>query len=203
MVTNQSLYRFFSIGMMLATTMVSCKDSVEPDRSLPSYHLAASEQLVMPTAIDLPLNGPNRNSRVATYFARGVQKYKAREKAGSNPVTYEWGFVAPEADLYDATDAKVGTHFAGPSWQLAGTNALLVGQPYAPPKTASNDLNSIDWLLLMPKTGSAPTGIFQRVTHIQRIATTGGKAPLTPPATATETVDVPYTAVYRFSSLAP
>ena len=115
-------------------------------------------------------------------------------------MAYEWAFVAPEADLYDATNAKVGTHFAGPSWQLAGTNALLVGQAYAPPKTASTDPNSIDWLLLMPKAGTASTGIFQTVKHIQRIATTGGKAPLTPPATATETVDVPYTAVYRLSA---
>lgn len=200
MIKTKSLWRCFGMGMMLATAMVSCKDSVEPDGSLPARHIAASEQLVVPTAVGLPSGG---TSRVATYFARGVQKYKAREKAGTSPVTYEWAFVAPEADLYDATNVKIGTHFAGPSWQLAGTNGLLVGQAYAPPKTASTDPSSIDWLLLMPKSGTVPTGVFQKVTHIQRIATTGGKAPATPPATATETADVPYTAVYRFSSTNP
>ncbi len=197
------LGRFFGISLVLALTMVSCTDHPEPEGDRPSLHLAASEQMVIPAGVDLPPNQPNGNSRVATYFARGVQKYKAREKPGSGPVTYEWVFVAPEADLYDATNAKIGTHFAGPSWQLAGPNALIVAQAYAPPKTASKDANSIDWLLLMPKAGTTPTGIFQEVDYIQRIATTGGKAPATPPASATETVDVPYTAVYRFSKINP
>ena len=59
--------------------------------------------------------------------------------------------------------------------------------------------NSIPWLQLMPKAGKVPTGAFSNVNYIQRIATTGGKAPATAPASATETVDVPYTAVYRFA----
>jgi hypothetical protein len=65
--------------------------------------------------VDVPENLPYGNTRVATYYAVGVQKYKAREKAGSYPLAYEWVFVAPQADLYDATNAKVGTHGAGPS----------------------------------------------------------------------------------------
>jgi hypothetical protein len=203
MINTNSLWRFMGVSMMLAIPMVSCTDHLEPGSPSPSHHIATSEQVVIPAAIDLPSNSPTGNSRVATYFARGVQKYKAREKAGSNPVAYEWVFVAPEADLYDATNAKVGTHFAGPSWQLAGTNALITGQPYSPSKTASNDPTSIDWLLLMPKAGTVSTGIFQEVDYIQRIATTDGKAPATPPTTATETVDVPYTAVYRFSKINP
>lgn len=203
MTIHQSLKRFVSLIPMLAATMVACTDHLEPDTSLPSHHIAASEQLTIPAQVALPSNVPRGTSRVATYYARGVQKYKAREKADSNPVTYEWVFVAPEADLYDATNANVGTHFAGPSWQLTGSNALIVGQPYSSPKTASQDPNSIDWLLLMPKSGITPTGIFQDVDFIQRIATRGGKAPATPPASATATVDVPYTTVYRFSKINP
>jgi hypothetical protein len=203
MINNKSRWTFFSVGTLLATIMVACTNHVEPDRSLPSSHIAESEQVVIPAEIDLPANSPNGNSRVATYFARGVQKYKARGKEGTNPVLYDWVFVAPEADLYDATNTKVGTHFAGPSWQIAGTNALLVGQAYAPPRTVNKDPNSIDWLLLMPKSGTVPTGIFQKVNYIQRIVTTGGRAPATPPATATETIDVPYTAMYRFSKMNP
>jgi hypothetical protein len=51
----------------------------------------------------------------------------------------------------------------------------------------------------MPKAGTIPTGIFADVDYIQRIATKGGKAPTAPPTTATETVEIKYQAVYRFT----
>jgi hypothetical protein len=165
----------------------------------PSAQIAASEKLEIPVPIELPANLPEGNTRVATFYAEGVQKYKAREKAGSNPVSYEWVFVAPQADLYDASNAKIGTHSAGPNWQLSPKDSIFA-QHFTPAKTApSPDPESIDWLLLMPKTGTTPTGIFANVSYIQRIATKGGKAPLLPPAGANETVDVKYRAVYRFT----
>jgi hypothetical protein len=49
------------------------------------------------------------------------------------------------------------------------------------------------------KTGTASTGIFTDVLYIQRIATKGGKAPVTPPAFIDQTIDVKYKAVYRFT----
>jgi len=54
-------------------------------------------------------------------------------------------------------------------------------------------------LLLMPKAGKIPTGIFTNVSYLQRIATKGGKAPTIPPVNATDVVDVKYTAIYRFT----
>ena len=167
----------------------------------PSAHIEASEKLQMPVSIELPANLPAGNSRVATFFAEGVQKYKAREVAGSNPLRYEWAFVAPQADLYDATNAKVGTHSAGPTWQLS-PNDSIYAQHFSPARTAASpDPESIDWLLLMPKTGKAPTGFFADVSYVQRIATKGGKAPLTPPTSLTQTVDVKYKTVYRFTKI--
>jgi len=169
------------------------------NKNSPAAHIAASEKLVIPAAVDLPANLPNGNTRVATYYAIGVQKYKAREKAGTYPLTYEWVFVAPQADLYDATNTKVGTHGAGPFWQLSAADSIFA-QQFSPPKTASSpDAGSIDWLLLMPKTGTTPTGIFSEVDYIQRIATAGGKAPAEPPTSATQTIEVKYKAVYRFT----
>jgi hypothetical protein len=53
----------------------------------------------------------------------------------------------------------------------------------------------------MPKIGKTPTGIFSDVDYVQRIATKGGKAPLTPPADLFQTVDVKYKAVYRFTKI--
>ena len=166
----------------------------------PAYYITMSEKLEIPASVDLPANLPNGNSRVLTLFAEGVQKYKAQQKAGSDPATYEWVFVAPQADLFDLTNKKVGTHSAGPIWQLFENGDLIQAQHFSPAKTAPSPApNTIDWLQLMPKVGTIPTGIFAGVSYIQRIATEGGKAPATPPTSINETIDVKYIAVYRFS----
>ena len=182
---------------------VSAGSSLEANGNSPAAHIIASENLTIPGIVSVPENLPNGNTRVATYYAVGVQKYKARIKAGSDPVSYEWVFVAPQADLYDITNAKVGTHGAGPFWATSPLDSIF-GQQFSPARTApSPDPESIDWLLLMPKVGTIPTGIFADVDYIQRIATKGGKAPLTPPTSLSETVDVKYKTVYRFTKINP
>ena len=181
----------------------SAGSSLEANGNSPAAHIIASENLTIPAIVSVPENLPNGNTRVATYYAVGVQKYKARIKAGSDPVSYEWVFVAPQADLYDITNAKVGTHGAGPFWSTSPIDSIF-GQQFSPARTApSPDPESIDWLLLMPKVGTTPTGIFADVDFIQRIATKGGKAPLTPPTSLSETVDVKYKTVYRFTKVNP
>jgi hypothetical protein len=192
----------FFIASVLLLVITSCKKE-KVDINSPAYHIAESEKLVIPAEVDLPANLPAGNTRVATYYAEGVQKYKAQVKAGSHPVSYEWIFVAPKADLYNSGNAKVGTHGAGPFWSVpqiqSGMIDSIFAQQFTPAKTATPAANSIPWLLLMPKTGKTPTGIFANVYYIQRIATTGGKAPAIAPLAATDTADVFYTAVYRFS----
>lgn len=202
---TNSFFKLLLIPVFLSAALVACEEDKDITNDTPAHHIAKSEQLVIPSAVDLPANLPGGNTRVATYFAEGVQKYKAQQKAGSSPATYEWVFVAPEANLYDVTNAKIGTHSAGPTWQLSGSNVdSIYGQQFSPAKSASSpDAGSIDWLLLMPKTGKIPTGIFSNVSYIQRIATKGGKAPSVLPLSANETVNVKYTAIYRFSKKNP
>nr|WP_295924469.1 DUF3455 domain-containing protein [uncultured Dyadobacter sp.] len=197
----------FLRGRILALVMLpaffnACTDHADPDPVTPAALIAASENLAMPAAFTLP---PHQKGyeRVATYYAVGVQKYKAQVKAGTTPVQYEWVFVAPQADLYDVSDAKIGTHYAGPTWKITGTGDAIMGQAFSPAKTYSNDPASIDWLLLSNKAGQDPTGIFAGVGYIFRIATTGGRAPGTAPADLAATADVPYTAVYRFVKQLP
>ena len=174
---------------------------LEANGNSPAAHITASEYLTIPATVSVPENLPNGNTRVATYYAVGVQKYKARIKAGSDPVSYEWVFVAPQANLYDITNAEVGTHGAGPFWEISPSDSIFA-QHFTPARTApSPDPESIDWLLLMPKVGTTPTGIFADVDYIQRIGTKGGKAPLTPPTSLTQTVDVKYKTVYRFTRI--
>lgn len=203
MFTQKRIPGLVSVAVILSLTFAACEKDKEVKDESPAAQLAASEKLVIPAAVDIPSN-PTGNTRIATYFAVGVQKYKAQLVAGSSPARYEWVFVAPAADPYDATNAKVGTHTAGPTWQLPGGQDSIYAQHFTPARTApSAEPNTIDWLLLMPKTGKVPTGIFTSVAYIQRIATKGGKAPATAPTNASETVDVPYTAVYRLTKKNP
>ena len=210
----------FLIATLFVIVLVACKREVishpsekeqvsavantsflEANGNSPAAHITASENLIIPVAVSVPENLPGGNTRVATYYALGVQKYKARVKAGSDPVSYEWVFVAPQADLYDITNAKAGNHGAGPFWTISPLDSIF-GQQFSPARSApSPDPESIDWLLLMPKIGTTPTGIFADVDYIQRIATKGGKAPLSPPTSLTETVDVKYKTVYRFTKI--
>jgi hypothetical protein len=188
-----------SVGALLSLVIMSCTHDKAVDTSSPAFHIAESEKLIIPASVDLPANLPTGNTRVATFYADGVQKYKGQLVPGSNPAAYQWVFVAPQADLYDVTNNKVGTHSAGPDWQLSAVDSMF-GQAFNPARTAPGvDPTSIDWLLLMPKTGKAPTGIFANVSYVQRIATVGGKAPTIAPVSETDAVDVHYTAVYRFT----
>lgn len=192
----------FLLLLFASTLLISCdRDHDVIDNNSASYHIAKSESLSIPASVDLPANAPAGNKRVLTYFAEGVQKYKAQKDPGSDPATYKWVFVAPLADLYNNQNQKIGNHSAGPTWQLLNSfTDSIYGQAFSPARTApSPDPNSIDWLLLMPKVGNTPTGVFANVEYIQRIATVGGKAPAVLPTTADATVDVRYTAVYRFS----
>lgn len=186
------------LSSALPALFLSCSRDNDSDKNSPAYHITESEKLLIPAEVDLPANFPGGNTRVATFYAEGVQKYKAQVKPGSSPVTYEWVFVAPKATLYGANNKNGGTHGAGPFWELSVSDSIFA-QAFSPAKTVSPDAGSIPWLQLMPKSGKTATGIFASVSYIQRIATKGGKAPAIPPAGIADTADVFYTAVYRFT----
>lgn len=191
---NGVLAAFFLIAAFSA-----CKKEKTTDTGSPAYQIEKSESLVIPVTVDLPYNLPGGNTRVATYYATGVQQYRSQVKPGSSPAILEWAFVGPRAELFDVSNKKRGTHGAGPYWEISANDSVF-GQPFAPARTATApDGKSIDWLLLMPKNGKTPTGLFKDVSYIQRIATSGGKAPATAPASENLFIDVPYTAVYRFT----
>ena len=200
---NESIKKLIKIPLLITTlltgSLVSCDRDNGPDINSPAYYINESEKLAIPIEIQLPGNQPNGNTRVATFYAEGVQKYKAKPVAGG----FEWAFVAPQADLYDISNKKIGTHSAGPTWQLIGsTTDSIYAQAFTPAKTASSsDPGSIDWLQLKPKDGKLPTGLFTNVAYIQRIATKGGKAPAIQPVSATDIVEVKYSAIYRFTKI--
>jgi Protein of unknown function (DUF3455) len=120
-------------------------------------------------------------------YSNGVQIY---QWTGTT-----WAFVAPRAKLFANADytGLVGNHFGGPTWQmLSGSTVVgVVDQKCVP------DANSIAWLLLHVATNEGP-GVFEGVTHLQRLNTVGGNAPSTPGSFVGQVVEVPYTANYLF-----
>jgi hypothetical protein len=113
-----------------------------------------------------------------------------------------WGTAIPDATLFDedgnvvATHFGVfdGAHFVGPAWQ-SNSGSKVVGA--LPPAAVIVDTNAIPWLRLQALTTEGP-GIFADTTFIQRVNTTGGKAPSTDGTFVGQVAREPYTADYFF-----
>jgi hypothetical protein len=84
----------------------------------------------------------------------------------------KWILSGPDAKLFDQAGQKVGSHFAGPTWQWSD-GSRVTGKPIA---SATPDPESIPWLLLTA-TGHTGDGVMKNVANIQRLQTKGGKAP--------------------------
>jgi hypothetical protein len=68
---------------------------------------------------------PGANESVAMIVpAKGVQIYECRAKK-DQVGEYEWVFVAPEADLFDARGSRIGRHYAGPHWESTDGSKIL------------------------------------------------------------------------------
>ena len=122
-------------------------------------------------------------------YAVGVQVYKWN--GGS------WVFVEPVANLYadKGFRGQVGTHYAGPTWESNSGSKVVAARVLNTGCTP--DAKAIPWLKLKKVTTDGP-GIFDGVTFIQRVNTTGGVAPTLPGTFVGEEARIPYTAEYYF-----
>jgi hypothetical protein len=136
------------------------------------------------------LHAPQGSRLVARLYARGVQIYRW---TGTG-----WLFVAPSAVLYSdaAGHDPVGTHYAGPTWQSTD-GSTVQKTPEVAPVACVADASAIPWLLLATTPGPT-SGLFRRVTSIQRVNTVGGKAPSAPGTTPGEERHELYSAEYYF-----
>ena len=139
---------------------------------------------------------PGANESLAMIaHAKGVQIYECRARK-DQVGAYEWAFVAPEADLFDAGGNRIGRHYAGPHWESAdGSRILGAVKEHADAPAA----DAIPWLLLATKS-DGPAGSFSKVTSVQRVSTVGGAAPKAgcSQAAAGTTARINYTADYYF-----
>lgn len=125
----------------------------------PTWATAQQQDVAAPPGARLVLEAP----------AQGVQVYTC-EKATDG---YRWAFKAPDAALFDATGRQIGTHFAGPSWQLED-GSKIVGQVVA--QAPAPAPHAIAWLLLRVKAHDGK-GILSGVDLVRRVDTQGGVAP--------------------------
>ncbi|HWX55438.1 MAG TPA: DUF3455 domain-containing protein [Verrucomicrobiae bacterium] len=139
------------------------------------------------------IKAPAGEELVLQVQATGSQIYVCQAGADQK---LSWVLKAPEAQLSDAKDTVVGTHYAGPTWKHQDGSEVkgkLVARIDAP------EPDSIPWLLLTA-TEHSGTGILSRVTTIQRIHTQGGQPPKTgcDKAHSGGESKVPYSADYYF-----
>ena len=147
-----------------------------------------------PAALPASLEAPAHQALAFALTGRGVQIYECRAVPGE-PNKFEWAFKAPEADLFNAQGQRIGRHFAGPTWELTD-GSKVVGRVTA--KADAPDGKGIPWLSLEAVQASGAT--LSKVQTIQRVDTTGGKAPLTPADSTRvgQEARVEYTATYKF-----
>ena len=132
------------------------------------------------------LRAPEGSRFAYHVYAKGSQIYRWNGQ--------EWLPFGPLAELFADAEGKalVGTHFVGPRWKT-NSGSTVRGEVL---DRCVSDANAVPWLSLkgIPESGA---GVFARTTFIQRVNTTGGKAPSTP-GFLNEVVGVPYTAEYYF-----
>ena len=128
---------------------------------------------------------PAGNKLASHLYATGLQVYRWTGTA--------WTLARPDAGLFAdaAYTGQVGTHGAGPTWESA-SGSIVKGEV----EIRCNRPGTIQWLRLRAVRADGP-GIFDRTTYIQRVNTTGGKAPATAGTTG-EVRSIPYTAEYFF-----
>jgi hypothetical protein len=152
--------------------------------------LAGSATSAAPTA-DVPDNLRVEGTVIARVQAKGYQVYTCKADTSGK---LSWTLKAPDATFQNDT-GLTGKHYAGPTWESTVDGSKVVGKKIA--DHASPEVDAVPWLLLAAASHEG-TGIFSQVTFIQRINTTGGKAPAVGNAKAGDEVRVAYTAEYVF-----
>lgn len=108
---------------------------------------------------------------VASLEASGVQIYVCKRDGADR---LAWSFVAPQADLYDASGQFVVRHRAGPSW-AAPDGSRITGKLLQ--QAANPDDAAAIPMLLLSTTNAGGPGLLSPVRYVQRLATHGGAAP--------------------------
>jgi len=125
---------------------------------------------------DLPeaVRAPMGQAQAMSTSATGELTYECREKkdmAGA----FEWGFVGPVATLRNHAGEKVGSYYAGPTWESLDGSKVTGKQVAVAPGAAG----AIP-LQLVKANPAMGQGTMMGISYIQRLNTKGGVAPVLP-----------------------
>lgn len=144
-----------------------------PPRRAAHVEVSRNDCLEAPSDVPDALRVPADECLKLELAAAGVQIYTCTAVQSPMGTTYSFVLKAPEADLYDDGGNYAANHFLGPKWQYVDGSKLgavaEANSPHAP---------NIPWLLLRVVSWDGH-GVFDDVTHIQRLNTVGGTAPAT------------------------
>ena len=173
------IQRFLALAVLLATAGLAQARAAQP---------AADERAPeLPTGPCDVVRVPEGNTVAFHAYASGVQVYRWSGTA--------WVFVEPVANLFASRNyrGQVGTHYAGPTWESNSGSKVVARRLTG----CTPDASAIAWLKLETVSTEGP-GIFDGVTFVQRVNTTGGNAPAAAGSFVGEESRVPYTAEYFF-----
>ena len=166
-----------------------------PGTTTQPWAVTPSGELARPLMPDRSLDPPADQVPVLLAYGQGVQRYVCKEKEQAKG-SFEWTLKEPVAKLSDATGREIGSHSAGPSWQLAdGSKAVKKKLVASVPALA---FDAVPWLLIQIE--SSGKGGLAGTQYVQRMDTVGG----TPPSAGCDaghagaTHDVDYRATYLF-----
>jgi hypothetical protein len=183
----RSILATAGVGILTAAALIGSTSSQAASDTVEG---STSGALGLSKPVPAALAVPAGQVLTAAFAAQGVQVYQCTAGA--------WVFVEPAASLIGLAPGSRGirtaVHFRGPSWESTTDGSLVTATSVA----NSPVPGSIPELLLKSATNRG-TGLFGKVSYIQRLNTTGGAAPAGS-CTDGQTTGVPYTAKYRFYS---
>jgi hypothetical protein len=174
-----------------------------------------------PPAVPLGLEAPEGHKLFRVDHAVGTQNYICLPSTSETGPEFAWQLVGPQATLFNERRQQTATHFFSvspietdvlrPTWQDSRDTSAIWGAKVEESSDPTYvDPDAISWLLLralVRDTGPNGGRRMTRTSYLQRINTTGGKAPATGCAAAEDVghrAIVPYTADYVFyRSIAP
>jgi len=174
-----------AVGLSPADAPVTRRDSGGDDPApiprvpLPSAsgdRLAQAGAVPAETAPEIPerLKVPGTHVLSLEAQATGVQIYQS-EVRKDDPTSFEWVFKATEAELFNSAGERIGRHYGGPTWE-SNDGSKVVGEVKA--LHGGPEPSAIPWLLLSATATSGNVfGVFSGTQSIQRVRTSGGRAP--------------------------
>ena len=134
----------------------------------PMMAMSKVDNAALPEAVRAPVGTIQKMFTVGT----GELTYECREKKDLAGM-FEWGVVGPVATLKTAAGDVVGKYYAGPTWESADGSKVTGKQVGVAPNGPGNIP-----LQLVKADPAMGMGAMQGVSHIQRLKTVGGVAPI-------------------------